>query len=261
VSRRSAPRSDGSPRPSGETETAPEARRGRSFLVQRDFLRGPRLNPGGLGLWNVETWRLGPDVTAPETTATASSGPNANGWNNSAVTVHLAAVDADTGVQDLRYSLTGGQTGGGVFAGDAGTVTVSAQGITTLSYYAMDASGNVESSKTLTVRIDRTAPTVSCSADPASIWPPTRKLVPVQAVVAVEDTLSGPAGFTLVSVAGGGPGDAAGFEVGSADTAGSVRAELDLAREIRLYTLVYAGADLAGNSSRCTAEIAVRLRR
>lgn len=45
----------------------------------------------------------------------------------------------------------------------------------------------------------------------------------------VEDALSGAAGFTLASVAGGGPDDVAGFDARTPDTAGSLRAELDRA--------------------------------
>lgn len=229
-----------------------------TFLVQRDFLRGPRLNPGGLGLWNVETWRLGPDVTAPQSTAVAAPGANANGWNTGSVTVELTAADDDTGVQDIRYLLTGAQTGGAVVAGNTASVTVSAEGITTLEYFATDASGNVESPKTLTIRIDRTAPEVSCSVDPARLWPPNRKLVPVQVSVEVADTLSGRGGFTLLSVGGGEPGDVTGFDVGTPDTSGSVRAALDGGSLERLYTLTYEGADRAGHTARCAAVVAVR---
>lgn len=230
-----------------------------TFLVQRDALRGPRLNPGGFGLWNVETWRLGPDVTPPSTTAVAAPAANASGWNNGPVTVQLTAVDDDTGVQDVRYELTGAQTGGAVVAGDSAEVVVTTEGVTTLEFYATDASGNAEPPRTLTIRIDRTAPGVSCSSDPARLWPPNRKLVPVRTVVTVDDATSGASGFTLVSVAGGGPEDAVGFDPGTPDTAGSLRAELDLGRRTRLYTLVYEGVDRAGNTSRCTADVAVRV--
>jgi len=158
----------------------------------------------------------------------------------------------------LSYSLTGAQVGGASTPGNHATVTIDTDGVTTLTYFARDRFGNVESARTLTIRIDRTTPDVSCSADPARIWPPTRKLVPVQVSVEVADTLSGGDGFTLVSAAGGAAGDIAGFVVGTPDTSGSVRAALDRGSLERLYTLTYEGADRAGNTARCAAVVAVR---
>lgn len=35
------------------------------FLVRRDRLRGPQMNPGGIATWNVEEWRLGTDEMPP----------------------------------------------------------------------------------------------------------------------------------------------------------------------------------------------------
>ena len=43
-----------------------------AFLVQRETLQGPRLNPAGPATWNVEAWRFKTDETPPATTATAS---------------------------------------------------------------------------------------------------------------------------------------------------------------------------------------------
>ena len=229
-----------------------------TFLVHRKSLRGPQVNPGGLGTWNVETWR-GPDVTAPQTTAAASPVANANGWNKGPVTVELAATDDDTGVREIRYSLMGAQTGGAVFKGDRGTVNVSAEGITTLEYHAVDASGNAEPVRTLVIRIDKTPPTMTCAPTPSSIWPPNNRLVPVATTVAVADGLSGPDGFVLVSASSDEPGsgDIQGFVAGTADTSGLVRAERDPRGDGRVYTLVYEGADRAGNTASCAARIDV----
>lgn len=227
-----------------------------AFLARREALRGPQLNAAGFGTWNTEEWRFGDDLAAPTTTVTAAPSANAAGWNDGPVTVTLAAADDDSGVKEIRYTLAGAQAGGAVLAAGGSQVTISAEGITTLEYFSTDWSGNAEAAKTLTIRIDRTAPAVTCAADPATLWPPTRRLVPVQTSVDVSDALSGPAGFTLVSVAGGGAGDVAGFDPGSADTSGSLRAELDRGRE-RSYELVYVGADRAGNTSRCTVAVRV----
>ena len=175
----------------------------------------------------METWRLESDVTAPETTATASPLANANGWNNSPVTVGLTATDDDTGVKEISYSLSGAQTGGTVVSGSQATVTVSAHGITTLTYFATDASGNVESVKTLTIQIDKARPALACAAAPSRIWPPNGQLERVRIVLAFADSLSGADGFKLVRASSNEPGagDIQGFDVGTPDTTGFVRAE------------------------------------
>ncbi len=104
------------------------------------------------------------DTTPPVTTAMPVVPPNGNGWHNTNVTVMLEAADA-SGVQSITYSLTGAQTGGATLAGARVAVPVTAEGITTLTYQAVDATGNVEAQETLTVRIDRTAPLVVVPSD------------------------------------------------------------------------------------------------
>jgi hypothetical protein len=110
-------------------------------------------------------------------------------------------------------------------------------------------------SKSVTIRIDKTPPTISCTATPNTLWPPDRKLFPVTVSVNVTDGLSGSAGFVLVSV-GAVPelevGDVQGFTPGMASTTGQLRAVKG-----RTYSLVYSGKDIAGNIASCTATVIV----
>lgn len=230
-----------------------------TFVAHRTALTGPQVNPAGAATWNAEEWYLGPaDTIAPSLTAAASPSANAHGWNRGPVTIELAAVDGDgSGVHEIRHTLGGAQTGGAVTPGSRASVTVTAEGVTTIAYRARDRFGNTATG-TLTIRIDRTAPDVTCSVDPDVLWPPDRTLVSVQAAVEVEDALSGPAGFTLVGVTGGDPDDVSGFRLGMPDVSGSLRAEWSPGERERLYTLVYEGADVADNTARCSVDVAVR---
>ena len=64
--------------------------------------------------------------------------------------------------------------------------TVSAEGTTTYEYRSTDGAGNVEAAKTLTVRIDKTAPVTAVSGVPAG-WSKT----PLTATFSPGDAASG----------------------------------------------------------------------
>jgi hypothetical protein len=107
---------------------------------------------------------------------------------------------------------------------------------------------------------DTTPPTVTCSAAPAVLWPPNNKLVAITTQVTVSDGGSGPAGFTLLSVAsneGGIASESANWTIGSPDTNGSLQAARNGSGTGRVYTLTYQGADKAGNTATCSATVTV----
>jgi hypothetical protein len=104
------------------------------------------------------------DSIPPVTTVSALPLPNANGWNNTNITVSLNAIDnpGGSGVQQIQFALGGAQnTGWQTATGNAVSVTISSAGTTTLSYFAADNLGNQETAKTLTVRIDKTPPVIT----------------------------------------------------------------------------------------------------
>ncbi len=90
------------------------------------------------------------DGTAPVTTAAAPTG-----WSNGGVTVTLSATDALSGVSATRYALDGGAVQTGT------TASIEAEGVHSLEFWSMDAAGNEEPHRTVQVRIDRTAPSIS----------------------------------------------------------------------------------------------------
>ncbi len=93
------------------------------------------------------------DRTPPITRATLSPAPNANGWNNTNVTVTLTATDNEpraTGVRQIQFSLAGAQTSGPqIVNGSTASVTITAEGVTTVTYFATDNAGNTGSASTV----------------------------------------------------------------------------------------------------------------
>ena len=74
--------------------------------------------------------------------------------------------------------------------------------------------------------------------------------------VQVSDAGSGAGGFTLIGVTSSDPGvadDIAGWDVGTADTAGQLRAAIR--RNDRVYRIGYEVRDAAGNTAGCEAVV------
>jgi large repetitive protein len=90
------------------------------------------------------------DRTAPVTNPEAPSG-----WQKSDVTVRFAGTDKLSGVATTWYSIGGGP------ALEGGSVTLTAEGTHSLEYWSADAAGNEEAQKTVVVRIDKTAPSIT----------------------------------------------------------------------------------------------------
>jgi hypothetical protein len=143
---------------------------GKFQIEARIHNTGSNTVPTVMGLDNVKTATLAPDTTKPSTSATRSVEPNAKGWNKGNLTVTLNATDnsGGWGVKKITYSASGAQTIAQTDAsGDSVNVTLDKEGTTTLTYYATDNAGNVEDKKTLTVKIDKTAPAVKLPTSPA----------------------------------------------------------------------------------------------
>jgi hypothetical protein len=113
------------------------------------------------------------DAIAPASSVSASPAANPAGWNTTDVTITLSAADESggSGVREIDYSSTGAQPLAPTKVnGSSAQLTISAQGSTTLTYFAVDNAGNAESPKTITVKLDKTppalvAPSLSVDAD------------------------------------------------------------------------------------------------
>lgn len=207
------------------------------------------------------------DTTPPVSTASLSTAPNVHGWHHAPVTIQLVATDEDSNVESLTYSLSGAQAGGASVPGAGAQVTLSTEGTTVLTWFARDEAGNEESPQVLEVRLDMTAPSLSCQASPDRLPRPNHQLMPVRVDVRLGDALSGAGSFLLKAATSNEPDNGLGdgdteddlhqWEVGTADTQGLLRAERAGKGTGRVYTLSYEGQDQAGNVAACSAVVSV----
>jgi hypothetical protein len=131
---------------------------------------------------------LATDTTAPITVAAAVGTLGLNGFYVSPVTVNFSATDPDNTTAELTTSFS--VNGGAETTGNS--LTLNQDGIFTINFRSSDAAGNVEeASHTLIVKIDQTAPVVTATASPNSLWPPNHRSWTVVVSGAVTDNLSG----------------------------------------------------------------------
>lgn len=98
------------------------------------------------------------DTVRPVTASNLIGLPGLNGWFRSDVTVALSASDAGSGIREIRYSLDGA-TETAVLSQNT-NVTIAAEGMHTLIYYAIDNAGNIEPPTAVTLKIDKTSPDI-----------------------------------------------------------------------------------------------------
>lgn len=101
-------------------------------------------------LWSFTTI---PDTIDPVTTVSTAGTPGNNGWNRSAVTVTMSAVDTGgSGLDHILYTLDGvDQAYGAPF-------TVNADGDHVLTYWSVDKAGNNDDKRTQHIKIDTLPP-------------------------------------------------------------------------------------------------------
>ncbi|MBI4289715.1 MAG: hypothetical protein HY671_14965 [Chloroflexi bacterium] len=115
---------------------------------------------------NVESTRTTTfkiDKTPATSSVTLAGTQGANGWYASDVQVTISSSDkmGGSGVSKIEYSLDGVN-----LKTYAGPFPVSTEGTTTVYYRSWDAAGNVEATRTVTFKIDKTPPTAAASVSP-----------------------------------------------------------------------------------------------
>ena len=135
------------------------------------------------------------DLTAPTASAIISPATNAAGWNKTNVTVTISATDnvGGSGVAAIIYSASGAQTiTTTTVSNRTASFVISTEGTTTITYSARDRAGNTNVAQTVTVKLDKTMPTLTWGALPpanAAGWYTTNTSVSIWYTAA--DILSG----------------------------------------------------------------------
>jgi hypothetical protein len=191
----------------------------------RYHLRAYATNGGGTAYGSDVTFYY--DTGAPTTTQSGLSASASTGWRNTTPTVTFSATDTLSGVASTEY----GVDGGGWTAYGAPVAIGGDDGSHPVTYRSTDTSGNVETTNTGYVNLDRVAPsTIATGLEvaPGDVWH-TSPSWPFS--LTTTDAVSGAVGttYTLDSAAGQ-------LYSGTVDVTGD-----------GTHTITYAAADAAGN--------------
>lgn len=104
------------------------------------------------------------DKTKPETIHALSGTPGNNGWWVSDVTFYLNTSDPISGGVSSGVDKTFYRINGGLWEEYTGGFTLSDEGTNVVEYYSVDEAGNIEDTKSVEIRIDKTAPNVTVNS-------------------------------------------------------------------------------------------------
>lgn len=158
-------------------------------------LKARAISGAGVPATDIATATLRVDRSTPS--ADASGAPDPGTWQRAPVTIELHGTDqaALSGIAQLAWRIDGGEDH--VATGADTQVTLDWDGRHTLSYEAIDNAGNRSRTRSVTVKIDRTAPE-RVTFDPPNGDDPRR------VAVSVSDSSSGVAGGSIELRADGG---------------------------------------------------------
>lgn len=112
------------------------------------------------------------DTTPPVTTYSLVGTSGENSWYVTKVNVTLIPNDAGCGVNYTKYRIDTG-----AWKNYTGMFTISSNGVHTVAFYSKDYAGNVEGTKTVTIRIDQAAPLLSLDQSNGATFNTTGVLV------------------------------------------------------------------------------------
>lgn len=134
------------------------------FAIYSDWSHSTISSYDNLPWAKQDGWKAS-DGIAPTTAISLSGTLGNNNWYISAVTVTLIGQDNEggSGVAKTEYSFDG--TTWNVYTAP---FTINAEGSTNVYYRSIDKTGNVETTKTQTVKIDKTLPTITAAVTPTA---------------------------------------------------------------------------------------------
>jgi uncharacterized protein YdeI (BOF family) len=197
------------------------------------------------------------DNAAPVTTASLNPEPPVNGWYKSDVTVNLNASDDKSGVKTTQYRFSKGEP----WKDYTGPIELTEDGVYTIEFRSEDNRGNIEESKSIVVKIDRTAPVLNFSVDKPILLVPNQKLIDIKAILEYGDATSEIDSVVLESITINDEKqditDVQGAVYGSDDRGFALRATRGEKGKERVYTITYSVTDLAGNTTSASSTVTV----
>ncbi|MDF2962819.1 MAG: hypothetical protein K0S39_4554 [Paenibacillus sp.] len=200
------------------------------------------------------------DEAAPVTKATATQINGNNGWYVSDPTVTLEATDNVSVTQSVYPVQTFYRINGSQWFNYSQPVTVSTYGVNNFEYKSKDQAGNEEVAKSITLKLDKSAPIINVSLDKTTLWPANNQFVTVKAAVYATDSTSQIESIVLTSITSNESGqadDIQNAQFGTSDFTFDLRAKRAGSASGRVYTITYSVTDKAGNESSAKATVLV----
>ena len=116
-------------------------------------------------------------ATPPTTTASVSpaSPDGANGWYITSPMLTLNGVAGCAALDRTEFSFDGGAT----WQTYTSPIMITQEGMVTVLFRSVDASGTTEPAQSRSFKVDLTAPSVTLAANPGTIFPPTGRMMDV----------------------------------------------------------------------------------
>jgi endo-1,4-beta-xylanase len=194
-----------------------------------------------------------PDTTSPVTTDNAPED-----WVNKDITVTFSSNDNDSGVAATYYKIDNGTVQSG------NSVTISDEGIHTLTYWSVDNAGNVEQVNTKTIKLDKTASTLNILLDKTTLLLANHKMVPISATINASDAASGIHSVVLTTITSNETIQSDDIQnanynkpISGTSDSFTLRAERLGKGNGRVYTITYTATDKAGNVITKSVEVSV----
>ncbi|WNR45769.1 OmpL47-type beta-barrel domain-containing protein [Paenibacillus roseipurpureus] len=165
---------------------------------QRTFLFRSKDKEGNVEV--AQSLSLQLDTNSPiSSAALAPAQPDGQiGWYRTPVSIDLSTVDAVSGVASTEYTIDGGVS----WLPYAGTIVIGQEGQTTVGYRSTDKAGNQETTRSVSVSVDSTAPAASATVASTQGGQNGWYSHPVTVTLNAADNLSGVT-QTLYSLDGG----------------------------------------------------------